>query len=168
MMALACCSGVSPRIMTKPTRSSARNTSVPAYLPDAANTGSEPINCGVSTNAAARIERRQEIACCPQNGVERHPGLAHGEQSRPDVSVGSDATEFLPQRFPGLHKHTLQEFGILWRRLIRRHRQAAPKWRPLVGRLGAERMRVIVTHVKPNYLAPAPSPRLHTPIRLSR
>src|SRR4029077_561936 len=43
---------------------------------------------------------------------------------------------------------------------MRRHRQAAPKWRPLGGRLGAERMRMIVTHVKPNYLAPAPSPRL--------
>ena len=32
-----------------------------------------------------------------------------------------------------------------------------------MGRLRAERMRVIVTHVKPNYLAPAPSPRLPHP-----
>jgi hypothetical protein len=102
----------------------------------------------------SQVERRQEIACCPQNRLERHPGLAHGEQSRPDVAVGCDATEFLAQRFPGPHKHTLQEFGIPWRRLIRRHRQAAPKWRPVVGRAGAERMRVIVTHVKPRSVEP--------------
>ena len=50
MMALACCSGLNSRIMARPTASSARNTCVPAYFPDSANTGSEPMNCGVSTS----------------------------------------------------------------------------------------------------------------------
>src|SRR5260370_39994145 len=75
--------------------------------------------------------------------------LPHGEQPRPDDSVSCDATEFLAQRFPGPHQHALQEFGIFRGRLIRRHRQAAPKWRVLAGRRGVEPRRVIVTHVNP-------------------
>src|SRR5215831_5016066 len=94
----------------------------------------------------SQIERRQEIARRPQNGFERYPGLAHGEQPRPDDSVSCDATEFLAQRFPGPHQHALQEFGIFRGRLIRRHRQAVPKWWVLAGRRGVER---IVTHVNP-------------------
>ena len=54
----------------------------------------------------------------------------------------------LGERLPCPHEHALQEFGILRRRLVGRHGQAAPERRARALGVGRERVCVIVAHVK--------------------